>query len=269
MSRKSGAITPPFAKGGQGGISTTVALTDAAQLPPNPFFAKGGTGALGEWHRVLLTRREFLLASAGGLAALFAPVSLAASPDPWPLLAALQDHLFPSEPYAPGAREIHALSYLQWIVADPQGDPTEQRFILKGADWLEDLSRQRHKASFIDLDPIRREQVLREVADTDKGDNWLSTVLLYLCEALLTDPVYGGNPDGIGWTWLQHQPGFPRPTKPSFSLGRGDGGEGSRAAAGTRFAQAARVSPDSGGQARATVAPSPPAPSPEGEGKKA
>ena len=27
------------------------------------------------------------------------------------------------------------------------------------------------------------------------------------------DPVYGGNPDGIGWKWLMHPPGFPRPPK--------------------------------------------------------
>jgi len=23
--------------------------------------------------------------------------------------------------------------------------------------------------------------------------------------------VYGGNPDGIGWKWLEHQPGYPTP----------------------------------------------------------
>jgi gluconate 2-dehydrogenase gamma chain len=167
---------------------------------------------LAEWRRSLLSRREFLIASAGSLAALFAPVTLAASADPWPILAAVQDHLFPSEPNAPGAREIHALAYLRWVIGDPQGDRMEQRFILKGADWLDGLSRQRQQASFVDLDPVRREQVLRELADSAKGDNWLSTLMLYLCEALLTDPVYGGNPDGIGWTWLEHQPGFPRPT---------------------------------------------------------
>jgi len=38
-------------------------------------------------------------------------------------------------------------------------------------------------------------------------------LLTYLLEALLADPVYAGNPNGIGWKWLQHQPGFPRPTK--------------------------------------------------------
>lgn len=172
-----------------------------------------GPTDLRAWHHALTSRRRFLLASAGGIAALFAPArGLAKTADPWPVLAAVQDRLFPSEPHAPGAREIRALAYLQGVVADPRGDRDEQRFILKGVDWLEALSRQRHKASFVDLDPARRDEVLREVAATDQGDNWLSTLLYYLCEALLADPVYGGNPDGIGWTWLGHRPGFPRPS---------------------------------------------------------
>ena len=36
-------------------------------------------------------------------------------------------------------------------------------------------------------------------------------VMYYLAEALMLDPVYGGNPDMIGWKWLEHQAGFPRP----------------------------------------------------------
>ena len=27
----------------------------------------------------------------------------------------------------------------------------------------------------------------------------------------MLDPVYGGNPEMIGWKWLEHQPGFPAP----------------------------------------------------------
>ncbi len=183
-----------------------------APLPPT---GEGSTArdGLRAWRGSLQSRRQFLLTAAGGLAALFAPVgALAVTADPWPVLAAAQDHLFPSEPGAPGAREIRALAYLQGVLADPRGEREEQRFILKGVDWLEDLSRQRHRASFVALDSVRREQVLREVANAKPGENWLSTLLLYICEALLTDPVYGGNPDGIGWAWLGHQPGFPRPT---------------------------------------------------------
>lgn len=172
-------------------------------------------GDLATRHRYLAQRRAFLIAGASGLGALFAVSHAAAIPgvaNPWPVLAAVQDHLFPSELEAPGAREIRALAYLQGVLADPAGDRAEQGFILKGVDWLEGLCRQRHRASFLDLDALRREQVLREVAGTEKGENWLETLLLYLCEALLADPVYGGNADGVGWAWLRHQPGYPRPT---------------------------------------------------------
>ncbi len=184
-------------------------------MSSRPLSAPADLSELDAWRQDLLTRRRFLFASAGGLAALFVPVGVGAvveAGNPWPLLAAVQDHLFPSELNAPGAREIRALAYLQGVLGDPRGDREEQRFILKGAEWLEDLSRQRHRTPFVGLDPLRREQVLREVVSTPKGENWVSTLLLYICEALLVDPVYGGNPDGIGWAWLAHQPGFPRPT---------------------------------------------------------
>ena len=183
-----------------------LAASDPADLETDP---------LAVWRRDLLSRRRFLIAGAGGLAALFAPLAGSAAAlgiDPWSTLAVLQDHLFPSEPDAPGAREIQALAYLRQVVADPRGDPDEQRFILKGVEWLEGLARQRHQGGFADLDAERRELVLREVASTPKGDNWLATLMLYLCEALLADPVYGGNPGGVGWAWLAHRPGFPRPT---------------------------------------------------------
>jgi len=57
----------------------------------------------------------------------------------------------------------------------------------------------------------QREDVLRQIEQSQAGRNWLSLLLTYLPEALLADPVYGGNPDGIGWTWLEHQPGYPTP----------------------------------------------------------
>ena len=34
-----------------------------------------------------------------------------------------------------------------------------------------------------------------------------------LFEALLLDPLYGGNKEEKGWKWLNHTPGFPRPTE--------------------------------------------------------
>lgn len=172
---------------------------------------------LADWRQALLARRRFLLAAAGGSLAMLFPlandvVAKARRAEPWPLIAAVQDILFPSEPHAPGAREINALGYLRGVLAEPGRDREENRLILKGADWLDDLSRQRQRAGFLDLADDQREQLLHETSASEQGEHWLSTLLFYLCEALLTDPVYGGNPNGIGWAWLGHTPGFPRPT---------------------------------------------------------
>lgn len=170
---------------------------------------------LAAWHEKLVSRRRFLLAAAGGsLAALF-PLATAAKArrgDPWELIAAVQDILFPSEAEVPGAHEIQALAYLRGVLAEPRHDREETRLILKGADWLDDLSRQRQHTSFLKLSGDRRDTLLQQIAASSQGEHWLATLLFYICEALLTDPVYGGNPDGIGWTWLGHTPGFPRPT---------------------------------------------------------
>lgn len=200
------------------------------ESPASPADARAELHA---WHLALLDRRAFLARCAGvTVAGLFAPALAGAaageSSQPAPqaakqpkkalseaerlaLIDAVQQHLFPSEPQAPGAREINALPYLRFVLKDAKTDPDEPAFILNGAGWLEDLSRQRHGQSFLTLDSDARETLLRETAASEAGENWLATLLLYLMEALLTDPAYGGNPDGLGWRWLEHIPGYPRP----------------------------------------------------------
>ena len=169
---------------------------------------------LAQWQTGLLTRRRFLLGLAGGtLLALF-PFPAASAPNTavrWRIIDAVQQHLFPSEPDAPGAREIKALDYLKRIAADRTQDADKRDFILQGAGWLEDMSRRITRKSFLLIDAAQREQVLRRIEASEAGSNWLAQMLLYLIEALLADPVYGGNPQGIGWRWLAHTPGFPAP----------------------------------------------------------
>ncbi|MCU7958941.1 MAG: gluconate 2-dehydrogenase subunit 3 family protein [gamma proteobacterium symbiont of Bathyaustriella thionipta] len=172
---------------------------------------------LQQWHSQLLSRRRFLLGLAGGsVAALFPAVCLPLSSKPatideWAILGQVQQHLLPDEADSPGAVKIHALDYLRFVVQDPWVDADERQFIVQGSHWLEDLAHSREQTSFLLLDQARREQLLQQIADSSAGENWLSTLLLYLMEALLTDPAYGGNPAGTGWQWLQHTPGYPRP----------------------------------------------------------
>jgi gluconate 2-dehydrogenase gamma chain len=167
------------------------------------------------WRHRLTSRRRFLVEAAGGSVALLfglPAVSATTAFDPWPTLDTLTQHLLPSEPDSPGAREINAIGYLRFVVADPKVDAETREFILQGNQWLEELAQQRHGQTFTLLDGESREQLLREIVATPAGENWIATLLTYLFEALLTAPAYGGNPDGIGWRWLAYIPGFPLPT---------------------------------------------------------
>ena len=127
-------------------------------------------------------------------------------------LDAVYLQLFPADGNGPSAQDINMLEYLQWALSDSQniedGDPT---FIKKGIGWLEQLAEQTQGEKFVKLAGDTQDKLLKQIAQSNAGENWLSLLLYYLTEALLLDPVYGGNPNGIGWQWLEHQSGFPAP----------------------------------------------------------
>ena len=128
-------------------------------------------------------------------------------------VSAAQQHLFPKGLDSPGAADINAAAYLEAAITAPGIDPDTRNMIVNGVGRLQDASRERFDAPFNRLEFGQREPLLRYLADETRwGRAWLSLLLYYVFEALLSDPVYGGNPDGIGWQWLEHQPGFPRPT---------------------------------------------------------
>ncbi len=131
--------------------------------------------------------------------------------EPWITFATVQNHLFPTTADAPGAKEINATAYLRRILAEAHTDPDDKKFIRNGVDWLNDIAKDKHNRTFHELTETQRETVLRQIEKSGPGDRWLSLILLYIFEALLSAPVYGGNPDGVGWTWLGHKPGFPLP----------------------------------------------------------
>ena len=174
----------------------------------------GAAESLHAARATLIDRRRFLLQLAGGsIAALFGlpPAARASTFDPWPTLDAVLQHLLPTEPDTPGASEIHARQYFEVVVTDNRIEQQERTFITQGCVWLDQLSRQEQGKPFTRLNEHQREQLLRQTARSEAGENWLSTLITYLLESLLTAPAYGGNPNGIGWHWLTYVPGFPLP----------------------------------------------------------
>ena len=129
----------------------------------------------------------------------------------WSTIAAVQNHLFPTESHAPGAAEINATTYLHDYLSNPFTDPMDAKFIHQGVIKLDQLATTETRYQFIELATEKREQILRQYEQQSEGRRWLITVLNYILEALLTDPVYGGNTNRIGWKWLEHRAGEPRP----------------------------------------------------------
>lgn len=168
-----------------------------------------------------MKRRAFLIQTAGlatvpviGLPGCgrATPGGKAGLPDAvWRTLAAVHAHLFPSEPNAPGAAELDTLGYLKAALDVPGFDPAERAAIIQGAEAIEARSLAHAGKAFPELPEPDREAVLRDFEATAPGRTWLAGRLNDLVEALLADPVYGGNPQAIGWRWLEHNPGFPRP----------------------------------------------------------
>ena len=178
--------------------------------------------AFASWQASPVSRRHFLQGMSAISAGMVLPVSsiaksqsrTATTPqqEPWPTIEAVQEHLFPSEADSPGARDINAAAYLKSLLDDTEHDQDERNFVLNGPTWLNELAKADYQKSFIQLNENQRELLLQRIARSEAGENWLSLLLLYIFEALLSSPVYGGNPDGIGWRWLEHNPGFPQPT---------------------------------------------------------
>jgi len=174
-----------------------------------------------------MDRRRFLFSMSAGIAAsttvfsAIQTVQAAVTQKPptiagltlaqWDVIALIQEHLLPSESNSPGAKDINALSYFQSVLTAPRHESADRTFLLQGLKEIEARAHKNWQHHFFTLDHNQRESLLRDYEKTRDGRTWLRVLLNYLMEALLTDPVYSGNPNGIGWQWLQHTPGFPRP----------------------------------------------------------
>ncbi|GHF88414.1 gluconate 2-dehydrogenase subunit 3 family protein [Thalassotalea marina] len=175
------------------------------------------------WLKNKLTRRHVLKAAAGATVVAATPTFAQVTPnvvsqfqqaltqDKWQTLDAVLNHLLPSSPSGPGAKEIQATFYLYQLVHIQPSAQQEIDFIYQGVTWLEGFTQKRFNKAFYQLANEDKEQVLVGISRSQAGTNWLNMLIVNMYEAMLAPPSYGGNPDGIGWQWLQHPMGFPLP----------------------------------------------------------
>jgi gluconate 2-dehydrogenase gamma chain len=103
--------------------------------------------------------------------------------------------------------------YLLWVLSDERMDPEEKEYIINGIGWVDETAEENFSKNFVKLTQAEREKLIGDVSKETWGRSWLGVILTFIFEALLSDPQYGGNTDEIGWDWLHHNPGQPRPTK--------------------------------------------------------
>lgn len=174
------------------------------------------------WLTHKFSRRK-LLKSAAGMTAITALPSMAITTsekkqllealktDPWLTLNEVFDHLLPKSEHGPSAKELQVLTYLYNVVHQQPTEEAEIDFIYKGVGWLNGYAKNQLQKSFVELTKVEKESILRGISRSNAGENWLNNLLGYIFEAMLSPPIYGGNPQGMGWKWLEHQAGFPLP----------------------------------------------------------
>lgn len=130
---------------------------------------------------------------------------------PLQTLELVQEDLFPNTKETPTLQEVNASAYLTFILHHSHVTDTQKRFIRNGVGWLNEEALKLYNTLYPKLSPQQRQNVLKTIAKHRWGEQWIETLLTYIFEATLGDPLYGINKDQVGWKWLKHKGGEPRP----------------------------------------------------------
>lgn len=121
---------------------------------------------------------------------------------------------FPNDGNGPDAEDINAFGYVMWVLHDTLNRKIEDNaYILVGLNWADETAQEIYFSPFVELSQEQKEALVGKLTELDWGKNWSSMIITLILEALVLDPIYGGNKNEAGWNWLNHTPGFPRPTE--------------------------------------------------------
>ena len=159
-----------------------------------------------------MNRRRFLSAcaiSGASIAVASKPNTVPAIPnDIYRTIDAVQQHMFPGNGSMPSAKDFKAADFLAGTVMHHTYDKDIREFVLEGAAELQN----RENGNFLKYDEKKKETALREYEKTVYGSGWLDRIMLLSLEAMLSDPIYGGNFRESGWKSLGTKGGEPRPS---------------------------------------------------------
>lgn len=129
------------------------------------------------------------------------------SPKSLNLLDEVYEILFPKTSTMPSAREFGALNFLVENINHKSFDNYDKNLVLQGA-----LDFHSSFPEFLNLNKDKKRKIIEDIVNTnDYAQSWISKLIYYGIEAMLGDPIYGGNTNQIGWKSINHSIGYPRP----------------------------------------------------------
>ncbi len=122
--------------------------------------------------------------------------------------------LFPDDGNGPSAEGINAYGYVMWVLVDTLNRKAEDNeYIIEGLNWSNEVAEELYFLSYNELDQEQKDAIVDHFTKLEWGKNWCAAMVILILEALLLDPLYGGNTNEAGWKWLNHKAGIPRPTE--------------------------------------------------------
>lgn len=156
-----------------------------------------------------MKRRKFIKFATVTTLALYSNTSIAKnfSNDTLDVLDNVLEILFPKTNQMPSSKEFGALNFLVLNINHKTFDDDDRTLVINGAkDFL------RSFPDFLTLSKKEKTIIIFDIANSnDYAQSWLSKLIYYGIEALLGDPIYGGNKNQIGWSSVKHNIGYPQP----------------------------------------------------------
>lgn len=138
------------------------------------------------------------------------------TPPEWVALEAACARIIPTDG-DPGAAEADVVNYIDAQLALPHFKSFRHTF----SDGLQELDRRAGSGTFAALPTAKQDQILtRMERGVRMGQRRRSSrqffrlLLTFTLEGYLSDPVYGGNKDQVGWRFIGLQVRPPRPRCP-------------------------------------------------------
>jgi gluconate 2-dehydrogenase gamma chain len=123
---------------------------------------------------------------------------------PWNIIDDTLQHLFPKSNNFAGSKNLGIDQFIKIVSQDKYFDKSDLEFLIFGAKKLFNRNKD-----FLLQNKDEKEKALREFEK--EYQNWLSLLIYYGFEGMLSDPIYGGNKNLLGYKALEHNAGLPRP----------------------------------------------------------